>query len=124
VAPKPLGPGLSNANRQDQVIPELKELVDINVETNVVLGPLSQDLFVDPRPVGPVVKVVRDEWSAPSDVEGQLDQPPRLWGAAFIDVLRDSYRRAAGPSSGLRVRATSRDTTAIVGRPDAYVTTG
>ena len=68
VTPKPVGPCPPNGRRQDELVPELAELVGVNVEADVVFGAFPKDLLVDARPVGAVGQVVGQRRSAPTDV--------------------------------------------------------
>jgi len=58
---------------QHQFVDEPDELVNIDVESNVVLGAFAQNLLIDTDAVGSLPEVVGDRRIAPSNMERQLD---------------------------------------------------
>jgi len=64
--------------RQDQFVPEVEELIDLDVATNVIVGSLAEDLLVDPKPVVAPREVVHLRRPAPADVQGKFHPPVGL----------------------------------------------
>jgi hypothetical protein len=75
----PPRPRLANRRRQHELVPELEEVVGVDVEAHVVLSSLAEHLLVDSSAVASVVEVVRERWPAPANVERKLDATSCLW---------------------------------------------
>src|SRR5262249_20107660 len=90
----PPRPRLSNRRRQHELVPELDELVSVDVKAHVVFCSLAQDLLVHASPVGRVVEVVRDRRTAPTNVEWKLDSTACLW--CRVEVVGNRYRPRRG----------------------------
>ncbi len=101
----PVRPCAPNRRWQYELVPELEQLVGVDVKAHVVFGPLAQDLLVDAGPIGAVVEVVGEGWAAPANVERKLDSPARLGARRFVKVVGHGHRPRCGAelaSPGLR----------------------
>src|SRR5205085_5506535 len=96
VASQPAGPCFSDCGRQDEFVPQLPQLVGVNVEAHVVLGALPEDLLVDAGPISSVVHVISDGWSAPANMERQFDLATRLASMEVFQVAGYSHRPCPG----------------------------
>jgi hypothetical protein len=66
---KPPDPGASDMARQDQLVPEPTELLDVDVPPYVVIVALTQNLLVHATAVPTVVEVVLLQRTTPPDTE-------------------------------------------------------
>ncbi|MDQ6772127.1 MAG: hypothetical protein M3024_03935 [Candidatus Dormibacteraeota bacterium] len=60
---------MPDRGREDELDPEVKQLVSFDVVPNVVFSAFAENLLVDTRPVSPVVKIVPDRRAASADVK-------------------------------------------------------
>ena len=107
MAPEPVFPGLTHRRWKDEFVPELNELVRIDVEPYVVLDPLTEHLFVDTGSIGSVGQVVGDRRSAPANMERKLNSPGHLANRWVVQVLGYGYRPCRGPQFETAVSAPS-----------------
>jgi hypothetical protein len=80
----PVGPSLADVAGQNQLVPQVDELIDANEPTDVVLVPLSENLFVYPSALPAIGQVVTPNWSAPTDVQRQLDNAGSLRNVLIV----------------------------------------
>lgn len=90
--PEPSDPAPSDLGRKHQPIPKSEKLVDLDVEPDIVVGPLPENLLVDARPIDRVVQVIGERGAAPTNVMGQLDLARGLDQVSVIDVVRNGDR--------------------------------
>ena len=80
----------ANVWRQHELVPELKQLFSVDVEADVVLGALTENLFVDAGSVAALAEVVADRRAAPADVERKLDAAACLPDRRIVQAPGDS----------------------------------
>lgn len=72
---KPIGPASANHRGENELVPQTGKPIDIDELLDVLFGAFAQYLFIHPAKVPPVVEVVGQRGTAPSDMERQLDEP-------------------------------------------------
>ena len=82
----PRCPRPPDGRRQHELVPELEELVGVDVELHVVLRSLPKNLLVHPSPVHPVVQVIENRSAAPANVKRKLNYARRLVAAVVAEV--------------------------------------
>lgn len=102
---EPLGPSESDVARENQIAPEVDQVVDDDEVADVVVGALGEDLLIDECSVCPIVEVVAPLNSAPTNPRRQLDQAGSLGEVGVIQVIRNcdrarpwSNRRTTSPN--------------------------
>ncbi len=75
----PFAPCLANVAWQNQLVPQVDELIDSNEPTDVVLVPLSKNLFVYPGALPAI--------GHPTDVQRQLDNAESLRNVLIVEIL-------------------------------------
>jgi hypothetical protein len=102
---EPSGPRLPDRGRKNELVPEVAELVSVDVVAHVVFGTFAEDLLVDACPIGPIVEVVRDRRTAPANVKRQLDWSACLRQRGLVEVFRHGDWPCCGAELGTtRVR--------------------
>lgn len=82
-------PRLTDRPGQNELVPHIDQLNDIDVEADVVGGALAQNLFVHSRSILAEVEVIGLRSPAPPNVDWQLDEPLGLGGRNVIIVGQD-----------------------------------
>jgi hypothetical protein len=67
--------------RDHQLIPEINQLIDVDDPSDILLGALQEDLFIDPGSISTDRKVVATLRAAPPNVRRQYDHTRRLRGS-------------------------------------------
>ena len=82
----PVGPSLADVAWQNQLVPQVDELLDSNEPTDVVLVPLSENLLIHASALPAIRQVVTPRWTAPTDVQRQLDNTRSL-RKVLVEIL-------------------------------------
>ena len=75
MASKPFLPRPSDRWREYELIEELGEFLGVDVVPYVRLGALSEDLFVDAKPIRAHSHVVSQYWITPAHMKRKRDDP-------------------------------------------------
>jgi hypothetical protein len=105
LTPEPTGPGATNRRRQNKLIPEFAQLIDVYEESDVLLGPFSQNLLVYTDSIRPSPEVVAHSGFAPADVKRQFHDAGRFHQVLESTSMGTTTGLASGPRTALRVRA-------------------
>jgi hypothetical protein len=100
---EPSCPGLPNCQREDEVIPEVEEDVNVDEVTDVLRSALSQYLFVDTGSIRSIRQIVGKRRTAPSNVEWQLHQAGRLCEFGLFNIIGNGH----GPRRGTEGQTSS-----------------
>ena len=87
--------------RQDQLVPQIDEVVDSDESAYIVVVALTQHLLVHPSPVPPVSHVEHARWATPTNVERQLDDSDDLLDVGCLDVVGNGRRLRGGPGNSV-----------------------
>ena len=101
----PARPGVANRRRQDELVPELEQVLFFDIEANVSLCAFAKHLLADAGTIGAIVEVVCDRRSTPANVQRKLDATVCLGADASERAAGTATGRAAGPSLGVLVVA-------------------
>jgi hypothetical protein len=84
---EPRRPRPADVRREHEVIPQGDELLDVDEPTDVVSVAFSKHLFVHPNPVPAIGEVIELGWSAPTNVQRELDNAGGLLDSGISKVL-------------------------------------
>ena len=84
---EPCLPGPPDPWRQDEAVPETKELVCVDVETDIVIGAFLEHKLIDASPVGGLSKIEGQVGTAPPDVVWEPHLPGRLVQPRRVEIL-------------------------------------
>ena len=128
MATEPVDPGSADGWREDHLVEEVEELVDVDVEAHIVFGVLSEHLLIDTKTMRTSSKVVSQVGLAPPDVERQLYLSRSLLQPRIIDVFWDGDRtlcrpqpRAPRPGHGRILRPVGTTARTPLPRPEVQV---
>ncbi len=89
---KPRRPRPPDVRREHEVIPQGDELLDVDEPADVVSVAFPKHLFVHPNPVPAIGEVIELRWSAPPNVQRELDNSGGLLDSGISKVLRHGDR--------------------------------
>lgn len=101
---EPRDPSPSNVARQDQLVPQPTELLDVYVPPYVVIIAFTQNLLIHAETVSAVIEVVLLGRATPPDTQWQLHDAVCLLDGGAVDVVRNSDRSSAGTQGSAACR--------------------
>ena len=93
---EPRGPRPADVRRKHEVIPQRDELLDVDEPANIVSVAFPKHLFVHPNPVPAIGEVIELRWSAPTNVQRELDNSGGLLDCRISKVLGYGDRARIG----------------------------
>ncbi len=93
---QPINPRLAYVPGQEQVIPQIDQILGPDEVADVVIGALAEDLLIYACSLLPIRQVLGAGRAAPSDVDRQLHNAAGLLDAGVVKVIRNDGWRIRG----------------------------